>query len=209
MIRNQRRGGVVKGSVSITKAKKKTGVLTRNIQKFGKNVLKFDTVEKRVVTVATSRKLKTRSKRNIFLVNINPPTSTNGNIHSVPIHQLAEPLIAYAVRTTANAAGLKICFRLMAKIYFEAIAQTDAHAARLKKTISCGDDIGFMISTSIRAVIYADSTFVGALNAHAKMIFVNRQTVVINSTENKRANGLYGRRPKKLSPIATTTNMIK
>ena len=183
-------GGVVNGSVNITKAKNNNGVLTSNLQKL---LMESDIpikCEPSITIVATTKKLITRSDRSIFLVSKNPPIKTKGAIDMVPAHQLADWLSAKAVKATANAAGLKTCFFLIAKIYFDAIAHTEAHNARLKNCMSCGETIGVMIKTRMRAVIYTDSVFVGASNARAKIIFVIRQMVVIKNVEKRRAMGL-------------------
>jgi len=43
---------------------------------------------------------------------------TKGEITAFPIHQLADCPITNAVKTTAIAAGLKICFLLTARMNF-------------------------------------------------------------------------------------------
>ena len=69
------------------------------------------------------------------------------------------------------ATGLKICFLPIAKIYFEAMAQTAAQPINIKYVTSEKDTGGFIISAKISAVMYSDSTFVGALNIVAKSKF--------------------------------------
>lgn len=53
------------------------------------------------------------------------------------------------------------------------------------------------MSARMSAVIYTDSTFVGAENALAKILFVNQQTAVKKTVENKSNNGLNRNIPKK------------
>jgi len=81
----------------------------------------------RLLTAAPPRNASTRSKRWSFLITSRPPTTTNAIIGRLPpIHQLADWFMAKAVMTTAIAAGLKICFLPMVKMYFDAIAKITA-----------------------------------------------------------------------------------
>jgi len=73
-----------------------------------------------------------------------------GNIYAVPTHQDADPLNPNEVNTTATATGLKICFVLIAKMYFEAIVKTDAHKSNRR---SEGDFTGESINAKISAEI--------------------------------------------------------
>ena len=104
----------------------------------------------RMVMRATIKKLRVRSFLLIFLTIINPPAKTKGAMTTVPIHQLAVWFKKRAVMATANAAGLKICLCLMAKIYFEDMAKIPAQP---RKIYSLGDSAGVMISAKIKTEI--------------------------------------------------------
>ena len=77
---------------------------------------------------------------------------------AVPIHQLAVWFSVSAVSATANATGLKMCLRSIARIYLEAIAHS---AAQPRNQRSCKPPSGVMINARIRAEMYADSTLTG------------------------------------------------
>jgi len=113
------------------------------------------------------------------------------------------------VRATANAAGLKMCFLLMAKMYFDAIAQTDAHIKNEKPDISLKDDSGVIINTKIKAVMYIDSTFAGALNTRAKILLVIQQVRIITRAEIAKASGPYGNTPKEPKMTAAKKRNIR
>ena len=61
----------------------------------------------------------------------------------------------------------------------------------------------------MKAVIYADSTFIGALNIRPKNLFEITQISVINPAENKSKNGLYDKIPKKEKITATAKSASK
>lgn len=185
-------GGVVSGSVSITVAKNNIEVFANSLQRFEK-ISEMTTVCKlRLTITVVIIKLINKSNRCIFLTINNPTISTKIKSDDVPTHQLADWPSVSAVMATAIATGLKICFFRIAIKYFDTMAITDAHIAIEKNCKSVGLDIGDIIKAKIMPVIYTDSVFVGALNPQAKIIFIARQTVIINNVENKIAKGLYG-----------------
>jgi hypothetical protein len=134
------------------------------------------------------------------------PRREKGSMESVPIHQEADPLNPSAVSVTAIATGLKICFLLIARIYFDAMVRTPAKRTSGK---SANDFIGDIIKAKIRAEIYTDSTLAGALNAFAKILFVIQQITtracVVAITE----IGLYVITPKNPKIEATARRSIK
>jgi hypothetical protein len=127
---------------------------------------------------AITIKLSTKSVLRTFLVIRNPVNNTNGIIDTVPVHQLADWFIQIAVIATEIAAGLKICFFFMVRIYFEAIAITDAQKMNNKYSGSFKESGGVIIRASIRAVIYDDSTFAGALK-----ILENKRSIAQHITK--------------------------
>ena len=124
----------------------------------------------------------------------------------VPIHQEADPLNPNAVSATAIATGLKICFLLIAKIYFEAIVRTAAQKSKGRSEI---DFIGERISAKINADMQTDSTFVGTLNTRAKILFVIQEMTIRNRTEMRREKGPYERIPKEQKIYAMKRRKIK
>jgi hypothetical protein len=115
-----------------------------------------------------------------------PPSRTKGNIGAFPTHQLAAWLIVKYVSATAKAAGLNRCFRLIARIYFEAIAQTPAHPRNQRSWFDC---IGVMIRDRISAVIYADSALAGTPNVFEKIVFVIQQMAISKTVMKSSAYG--------------------
>ena len=71
----------------------------------------------------------------------------------MPTHQLADRFRKKAVRQTAMAAGLNMCFLPIAKIYFDATAIAEAQKAKAKKDISVTLPAGEIIKAKIRAVM--------------------------------------------------------
>jgi hypothetical protein len=120
-------GGVVKGSVSMTKAKNNKDEFNMIPCRDENKPTPADKSNPRVTTIAATKKDITKSNLWIFLTISNPPISTNGAIEAVPTHQVADCPIAKEVIATAKAAGLKICFRFKESIYFEAMAIIAAH----------------------------------------------------------------------------------
>jgi len=156
----------VSGSVSITKAKKKKAeffnVIKRVFRIFDESE-PLKNASKAMLSRADMKKLTNNSMWRIFLIINSPPKITIGSIDGVPTHQLAEKFIVKDTRTTAIATGLKICFLLIANIYFEATPQILAQNASGKNCEYTPPSIGVIIKNNIRAVMYIDSTFVGAL----------------------------------------------
>lgn len=72
----------------------------------------------------------------------------NGKRDIVPIHQEADPLNPNAVRVTAIATGLKMCFLSIAKIYFEDAVKTAAQNSKGRSEV---DFIGERINAKINA----------------------------------------------------------
>ena len=140
-----------------------------------------------MVSKEAAKKLTIKSDLIIFFATNKPPIKTKGSIERVPTHQVAK----YPVRSEAEnkpiAAGLNICFLLMAKIYFEAIAKTDDHNM---KEISPEDIAGVMTRTKIKAVIYIDSLFAGTSKNLEKIRFAMKQVMTINNADKIRLRGL-------------------
>jgi hypothetical protein len=155
MTRNFFVGGVVRGSVSMTNAKKRRDeeviVLSMTVSMFTPVLVMSR--ERTMETSAVAKKLNTKSKRIIFRVRRSPPMRTNGAMAIVPTHQLAERPKKSDVRNTAIAAGLKRCFLFMANIYFVAMDHTAAHPASIKKEPSVNEFGGVMINTKMSAVM--------------------------------------------------------
>jgi len=176
---NARVGGVVRGSVSIMKAKKNRGDERKNLWRKVKENPPDKTRLTTRVTMAEAKNAYTKSVRKSLRVISHPPIRTGATIHGVPIHQLAERPRVSDVMTTATAAGLKTCFLYIAKIYFEAMEMTEAQSPSEKKVRSEKDLIGVMIKTKMSAVIYTDSIFVGILKTFAKRVLVTQHIKVI------------------------------
>ncbi len=80
----------------------------------------------------------------------NPPRRINGRIKLSPTHHEAPDLIVKALIKTAIAAGLKICFFLITKIYFEAIAK---NPVKVNVSIFSKRASGPTIKVKIKAVM--------------------------------------------------------
>jgi len=100
------------------------------------------------------------------------------------------------VSATANATGLKICLFPIAKIYFDAMAHTDAKIKNPTPATFVAAT-GVIIRARMSAVIYTDSTFVCALYTRANIQFVTQHTRVIKKVENASVVGSFGMIPKK------------
>jgi len=192
MMRWYRFGGEVNGSVSITKARNSKCVLSIIFQEFSNRTAGVFTSGKRVKIRAETKKENTRSNLDNFLVTSKPPATIKGIIGSVPTHQLAFWPNVNAINATPKAAGLKICFRLIARIYLVAMATADAVAAVFKNGTSDKETGGVKRRTSINAVMYADSTFLCARKIFAKVKLEAKQIAVIKIDEYKIINGLNG-----------------
>ena len=94
------------------------------------NINEYRVVAKRVVT----KKVSTIRPRWILRTNSIPPINTKGSRAVAPTHQLALWRGPSAVKATAIAAGLNICFLRIVKIYFDAIASHDAANKKVKLT---------------------------------------------------------------------------
>ena len=119
----------------------------------------------------------------IFFNKRNPKIITMGTMYILPTHQLAtctdnSPAIRIPIAT-----GLNICFFFIVKRYFEPIAIKDAKKANHKKLKSKIDLDGVMTNDNIRAVIYTDSIFTGALNIFENNLFVAHENKVMYATE--------------------------
>src|SRR5712692_5986472 len=202
---NFRVGGAVSGSVSIIAAKKKSGDSTNNCcSSFVKESLcrKLTT---QTVTSAAIIKSNTISPWRNLRISSTPPRSTTGSILAVPTHQLADSPSANEVMTTAIAAGLKICLLLSERIYLEDVASI---AAQPRNRRSFGDLAGSMISARMRAVIYADSTLVGAAKMRASSEFAAQHIMTRNKVERSSASGEKGRSVKYDRTAAIATSPI-
>src|SRR5260370_34155060 len=155
--------GDVWGSVSITKPKNSAALNSRwrrlattsppvNIEN---NTVAATTTTKNVVIICPRRILRTIRT---------PPITTNGTITGVPIHQLGVCCAPYVVSTTATAAGLKICLRLIAKMYFDTMASP---AAASKNSMFILSRLGVIINAKINAVMTYESELTGAENIQA------------------------------------------
>jgi hypothetical protein len=138
------------GSVSIINPKKGKKEYTKINSTDFKTFPPVKILFARMATAETAKKLITRSALFIFRVIKMPAIKTKGAIYKFPTHQLAACPAKKAVMATEIATGLKICFFIMAKIYFEAIARP---AAKNKNKIWLGDFIGSIIRARIRAVM--------------------------------------------------------
>jgi hypothetical protein len=153
-IRDVLAGGVVRGSASITNAKKRIGVSASNWHVADRTPVPFPSPAPRVTASAAPKKLKIKSDRANFLATRSPPTSTKGSMANVPTHQLAAWFNVNAAIATANAAGLKICFLRIARMYFDAIAHTPAQSRNAEPAEKTREgDRGVMIKARIKAVI--------------------------------------------------------
>jgi hypothetical protein len=162
-------------------------------------------VRKLIIKREAQKKVRTNLNRLIFRT-INNPKRVKGSIVVVPIHQVAVPWIAKAVRTTAIAAGLKICFLCIARIYFDETARTPAQK---RNGSPFTDFTGDRIRDNIRAVIYTDSVFVGVEKVNANILLVTQHTTIKNTTETRRVIGLNGSNPKIHKTKADKTRKSK
>jgi len=112
-----------------------------------------------------AKKLTTNSNLLIFANTKIPPKIIRGSVKTLPIHQEAPVLKNTALKKTAIAVGLKMCFFLIAKIYFETI-EVIPTKERLNTLLKKSD--GPTISVRIRADIVADSKLTFALNSFEK-----------------------------------------
>ena len=99
--------------------------------------------------------------------------------------------------TRAIAAGLNMCFFPTDKMYFDAIAHTEAHIASERYCINVPSDGGVMIHMSMSAVIYTDSVLVGASNTLAKIALVSHEVPRMITHEIKKLRGVKGARPNE------------
>ena len=82
-----------------------------------------------------------------------PPMSTTGSSGRLPpTHQVAGWPSSSAGSRTPKAAGLKTCLRPTAKMYFDAIAQTEAKASAPMPRTSVRPT-GLMMSATMSAVM--------------------------------------------------------
>ena|SRR3989344_6150939 len=93
-----------------------------------------------------------------------------------------------------KAAGLKICFLPIATIYFDAMATKLASAKNKNPWI---DPSGPMTSDKIRAVIYVDSVFEGALKNFSKSLLLKKDEANKIIKEKIISNGPKGISSKK------------
>lgn len=108
---------------------------------------------------------------NLRIIKI-PPNNTNGKSMTDPTHQLADCLGPKAVKVTAIAAGLKICFLFIVSKYFEAIASP---AAANKKVRPNPVGFGEIINDKISPVIIEESEFVGASKIYENTLLMTQQ----------------------------------
>src|SRR3989344_5550310 len=158
VIRRTRVFGIVSGSVSITNAKKNKTEYRRvvSIPAIG-----FLDVSATTASAETPN-ARMRSNRLSLYTTVNPPTRIIGSNAGLPAtHHVAGISNRNADSTTANAAGLKICFPPIAIIYFDADARTATRASVTEPTTSV-NITGVIINASIKAVIKTDSRFVTA-----------------------------------------------
>ena len=150
-MRVQRSGGIVSGSVSITNARKKKAECEK-VWSTGAKGSPAKRVSEMVMSETTEKAI-TRSKRRILRTMHKPPMTTMGMSAELPAtHQVADWPIVRAASATPNAAGLKTCFLPIARIYFEAIANTDAKTRKPIPEASF-HETGEMISARINAVM--------------------------------------------------------
>src|SRR6185436_11856303 len=90
--------------------------------------------------------------------------------------------------------GLKICFLLMARTYFEAMASAPTNAS-IKKPFH--EFSGPVIRAKMKIVMYVDSEFEGALVILTNAQLVTKQAIKSTASDRARLNGLNGKTPKK------------
>ena len=117
---------------------------------------------------AATRNAKNKSKRRIFFTTKSPTIKAVGNMTELPIHHEAPDRPKRKTAPAPNAAGLKICFLIGAKRYFEAIAITPAKISAHAIVRFSG---GGIIKKSMNAVMYTDSTFTDTRSIFAKIKF--------------------------------------
>src|SRR5579875_1728717 len=163
-------------------------------------------VTRQMQTSAATQKLSTISSwRNLRVIST-PPSSTKGSILAVPTHQLADSPSTKAVITTAIAAGLKICLLLIARMYLEVIARIAAQPRNWKVM---GELAGSIIRARIRAVIEADSRFVGTSKTWARTVFMAQHIMSRNAVDNSSDSGEKCSKLKYARMIAMPTRPIR
>ena len=127
-----------------------------------------------MITKLAMRNEKNKENLWVFRSISRPIISTGVSMTGVLTHQTAMPLPKSPVIKIENAAGLNICFFLIAKIYLEAMAIT---GMRINKGRSEKLATGVKMKNKMKAVILADSTLVWTLKSFAKIIFVTHATI--------------------------------
>src|SRR5665213_116543 len=188
--------GLVAGSVSMTDEKKKVGAYKNNGLNESARSSPRSNVKYAMPSANVPMNAHHISKRWILRTTRRPPASTNGTIQGVPIHQLADSPRNAAVAATPSAAGLKMCFFRIARIYLDAIAIADAQNASGRYVVSKTAIGGVMMSARMSAVIQVDSGLYGVSNESAKIRFVVQQMTNMNAVENAIETGLYESTPK-------------
>ena len=143
--------GAVKGSVSMTKAKKKSGV-ERSASLSAVPYCDGGAVASTVARL-TRMKVATRSSRCSLRTSSPPPIRTTAKRGRLPAtHQVAGWLSNSPVSATPRAAGLNRCFLPIAKMYLDEMAHTEAAISTPTPLRSIGAT-GSRMRTRIRAVM--------------------------------------------------------
>src|SRR5260370_38820281 len=87
----------------------------------------FTMIKKPIVIQALTKNAYTKFSLCIFLTVTSPTIRTHIDNHVVPTHQFTDCPKKNETITAPTAAGLKICFLLMEKIYLLAILHTASH----------------------------------------------------------------------------------
>ena len=170
-------GGAVKGSVNMIVEKKTIGQDKSKVSAILTIGLFDKKAEAKIVVMLNVKNENSKENLRILRTIKSPKIMVIGISGGFATHQLAllpkNPKIK-----TAMAAGLKICFLFIIRIYFEAIAKI---APNIRGKISEKELAGDKIRNKIKAVMANDSQFVEALNILASNLLVKKQTA-INST---------------------------